>query len=96
MDDQITNSRNRLRQHSPRSASIYFIQECQACGRKMRVRLEFLGRQIVCQHCGRHLIAADSAAVGSRRPHFASAVDRADQLLAQYAGPQFAGQWDGE
>ena len=37
----------------------YFIQECPTCGRRLQIRVEHLGRRVVCQHCQGHLIAAD-------------------------------------
>jgi hypothetical protein len=31
--------------------STYFVQECPTCGRNLQVRVEYLGRQLECQHC---------------------------------------------
>ena len=31
--------------------STYYVQECPTCGRNLQVRVEYLGRLIVCQHC---------------------------------------------
>jgi hypothetical protein len=64
----------------------YFVQECPACGRRLQIRVEYLGRRVVCQHCQRHLIAADPANV---RYDCAEANDpllrRADELLESFA-----------
>lgn len=30
---------------------VYFTQDCQVCGRPMRVRLELFGKRICCAHC---------------------------------------------
>jgi len=30
---------------------LYFNQDCPCCGRGMRVRVELLGREIICSHC---------------------------------------------
>ncbi len=30
---------------------VYFTQDCQVCGRPMRVRLELFGKHICCAHC---------------------------------------------
>jgi hypothetical protein len=31
--------------------STFYVQECPTCGRNLQVRVEYLGRLIVCQHC---------------------------------------------
>lgn len=47
------------------SPSTYFVQECPTCGRRLHIRVEYLGRRVVCQHCHGALIATDPAL---RRP----------------------------
>ncbi len=37
----------------------FFIQECPTCGRRLQIRVEYLGRKLVCQHCQGQMIAAD-------------------------------------
>lgn len=37
----------------------YFVQECPTCGRSLRIRVEYLGRRLVCQHCHGALVASD-------------------------------------
>ena len=39
----------------------YYVQECPTCGRRLQIRVEYLGRRVVCQHCQGSLIAADPA-----------------------------------
>ncbi|MDZ7616688.1 MAG: response regulator [Patescibacteria group bacterium] len=41
------------------SNSTYFVQECPTCGRRLQIRVEYLGKQVVCQHCQGRLIASD-------------------------------------
>jgi hypothetical protein len=41
----------------------YFVQECPTCGRRLQIRVEYLGRRVVCQHCQGRLIATDPASV---------------------------------
>jgi len=41
------------------SNSTYFCQECPTCGRRLQIRVEYLGRQVICQHCHGRLIAVD-------------------------------------
>lgn len=39
--------------------STYFLQDCPVCGRKLEVRVEYLGRQVTCCHCGGQLVAQE-------------------------------------
>jgi DNA-directed RNA polymerase subunit RPC12/RpoP len=39
--------------------SVYFVQECPTCGRNLQVRVEYLGKRVVCQHCGAAFEACD-------------------------------------
>ena len=65
------------------SHTTFFVQECPTCGRRLQIRVVYLGRRLYCQHCGGRFLAADSAA-GSIRSDLASSplLDRADELLA--------------
>jgi hypothetical protein len=64
----------------------YFIQECPTCGRRLQIRVEFLGRRVVCQHCQGHLIAADPANARYNRVELGNALlRRADELLESIA-----------
>ena len=35
----------------------YFVKACPTCSRKLQVRVEYLGRQMVCNHCGGDFLA---------------------------------------
>ncbi|HET6883319.1 MAG TPA: hypothetical protein VFI31_24430 [Pirellulales bacterium] len=37
----------------------YFVQECPTCGRRLQIRVEYLGKRLVCQHCHGSLVASD-------------------------------------
>jgi hypothetical protein len=39
----------------------YFVQACPTCGRRLQIRVEYLGKRLQCQHCQGQLIAADPA-----------------------------------
>ena len=41
------------------SNSTYFVQECPTCGRRLHIRVEYLGKRVVCQHCHGKLLARD-------------------------------------
>jgi hypothetical protein len=67
----------------------YFVQECPTCGRRLQIRVEYLGRKVVCQHCQGKLIATDPASIRPNSPADGSALlRRADQLLASIAQQQ--------
>lgn len=41
------------------SNSTYFIQGCPTCGRRLQIRVEYLGKKVVCQHCQGQFVATD-------------------------------------
>jgi DNA-directed RNA polymerase subunit RPC12/RpoP len=43
----------------------YFVQECPTCGRRVEVRVEYLGRHVACEHCQGHFVAEDPNGVES-------------------------------
>jgi hypothetical protein len=64
------------------SHGTYFVQECPTCGRRLHVRVEYLGRKVVCQHCRGQFFACDPAS--DRYPQGNSAdalLRRVDELL---------------
>jgi hypothetical protein len=60
----------------------YFVQECPTCGRTLQIRVEYLGRRVVCQHCQGAFIAADSNMRCDFGESKKSLLRRADELLA--------------
>ncbi len=64
------------------SNSTYFVQECPTCGRRLQIRVEYLGKQLVCQHCQGRFAASDPSNVRCDEGIGNSAIlRRADQLL---------------
>jgi len=62
------------------SNATYFVQECPTCGRRLQIRVEYLGKKVVCQHCRGYLVACDPAS--NRYGSYGSAlIRRADELL---------------
>lgn len=58
--------------------STYFVQECPTCGRALQIRVEYLGKRLVCQHCGGAVVASDPEGA----PICATPLlDRAEELL---------------
>ena len=43
------------------SKSMYFVQECPTCGRRLNIRVEYLGKAVVCQHCSGRFMASDES-----------------------------------
>jgi hypothetical protein len=64
------------------SNATYFVQECPTCGRRLQIRVEYLGRKVVCKHCQGELIAADPANLRCDCGSSSNALlRRADELL---------------
>ena len=64
------------------STPTYFVQECPICGRSLRIRVAYLGDQVVCRHCQGQFEACDPASE-SYPPGDSSIMlmQRADELL---------------
>ena len=60
----------------------YFVQECPICGRNLQVRLEYLGRDILCPHCQGQFTAADPATEPNPSDSGEYLLNKADELLA--------------
>jgi hypothetical protein len=71
---------------------VFFVLGCPTCGRRLHIRVEYLGRKVGCPHCGAKLDAIDPAAGdlrvgdGSR-----SLMDRVEELLETPADPSLIG-----
>jgi DNA-directed RNA polymerase subunit RPC12/RpoP len=62
--------------------STYFVQECPTCGRNLQVRVQYLGKQVLCQHCGARFEACDPSSGAYPPPSSSlSLLERAEQLL---------------
>jgi hypothetical protein len=59
----------------------YYTQECPTCGRSLRVRVAYLGKQVVCQHCDAKFSAVDPASALEEDIRDSSLLERADLLL---------------
>ncbi len=77
------------RLRSPRSSvngdtemgtATYFLQECPTCGRSLEIRVEHLGKQVVCQHCRGSFAARDPDTGRGAGPRL-SLLERADELI---------------
>lgn len=61
--------------------SVYFVQECPTCGRNLQVRVEYLGKRVVCQHCGSQFDAIQSSAQEGLGGSSSAMMQRAEELL---------------
>ncbi|MEX2169327.1 MAG: hypothetical protein WD851_08450 [Pirellulales bacterium] len=62
--------------------STYYVQECPTCGRNLQVRVEYLGRLIVCQHCSARFEACQSGEESSSHVLSGAALmQRAEELI---------------
>jgi len=61
----------------------YFLQECPTCGRRVEVRVEYLGRRVCCDHCNGRFVAEDPSGVesGSITMTGHDLISRANRLL---------------
>ena len=64
------------------TSTTYFNQDCPTCGRGLRVRVEYLGKPVVCQHCGGQFEACDPTTDScSTSLSGLGLIERADELL---------------
>lgn len=62
--------------------STFFVQTCPTCGRALEVRVWYLGREVMCRHCGAPFIASLPNENGGGVDFSESALmRRADELL---------------
>lgn len=60
----------------------YFVQECPTCGRNLQVRVEYLGKRVVCQHCNSRFHACQDASASQAQASTESTLlQRAEELL---------------
>ena len=68
------------------AGTTYFVQQCPTCGRNLQIRLQYLGKRVVCQHCGAKFSASDTDSGDfSCSESGSSLLARADQLLLEAA-----------
>ena len=66
------------------SSSTFFLQECPTCGRRLRIRVEHLGKRLVCQHCRGPFVALDPSS-NRYRPGDSTVIEKAEELLKRAA-----------
>ncbi len=63
------------------SGTTYFVQECPTCGRRVQVRVDYLGRGMICQHCSGEFIARDPDNFDYKLDDSDVLLKRADELI---------------
>ena len=72
--------------------AMYFVQECPTCGRRLQIRVEYLGKRVACQHCQGTFIAAETSNLWGEPVDQGSALmRRANELLDSVAQRQLSG-----
>lgn len=65
------------------SRATFFLRECPTCGRRLQIRVQYLGRTVRCTHCHGSFVANDPMMeTPAPDPHY-EVLQRADQLLSQ-------------
>lgn len=74
------------------SHTTYFVQECPTCGRRLRIRVDYLGKRVACQHCQGAFVATESSNVrGEPVDQGSSLLRRANELLDSVAQRKLSG-----
>jgi len=63
------------------SHATFFLRECPTCGRRLQIRVEYLGRTVRCKHCDAMFDADDPAQPKSINRPSESLLERANSLL---------------
>ena len=64
----------------------FFVQACPTCGRRLNIRVEHLGRKMVCQHCRGRFTACDPAGRSLSEADSADAIMQRAERLLQHIG----------
>jgi rRNA maturation protein Nop10 len=64
---------------------VFYLQRCPVCGRMLQIRVNLLGQQVYCQHCGGGFVALDDPTYAAGDRHAKSTADRAEELLERAA-----------
>jgi len=63
-------------------SATYYVQECPTCGRNLQIRIVYLGKAVVCQHCSAEFEAYDPSSCESAPiDSDLSLLERAERLI---------------
>jgi hypothetical protein len=60
----------------------YFLQVCPTCGRRLQVRIEYLGKVVACQHCHGRFEARDPETSGRQLSDSSELIEKVEELIA--------------
>jgi len=60
----------------------YFLRDCPTCGRKLQIRVEYLGKRVACRHCHAVFEAMDPLLAPKKMSDSDIILERAEQLIA--------------
>jgi len=60
----------------------YFLRDCPTCGRKVQIRVEYLGKRVACRHCHAVFEATDPLLGPRHKSDSDILLERAEQLLS--------------
>ena len=63
------------------SRTMFFVQDCPTCGRRVRVNVEYLGKAIQCRSCRAVFVACDPEQESSCSDSSSALLRRVDELL---------------
>ncbi len=66
------------------SRATFFLRECPTCGRRLQIRVEYLGRTVRCKHCEALFEADDPSHSKLSAAPESSLLERANQLLESF------------
>jgi hypothetical protein len=66
------------------SRATFFIRQCPTCGRRLQIRVEYLGRNVKCRHCEANFVACDPSIAESCTDPGDALMDRVNRLLESY------------
>jgi hypothetical protein len=62
-------------------SSLFFRQNCPACGRGLQVRVNYLGKPVQCQHCQADFVACQPGSPTAPSESGLGLLARADELI---------------
>ncbi|MGL4512789.1 MAG: response regulator [Lacipirellulaceae bacterium] len=63
------------------ASSLFYRQNCPACGRGLQVRVNYLGKAVQCQHCQADFVACQPGNAVEASQSGLALIARADELL---------------
>lgn len=62
------------------SHGTFFVRSCPSCGRHLEIRVELLGREVRCLHCGRQFMAHEHS-IENQELRVEEALAKAQRLI---------------